>query len=379
MSNDVILNPFPVSGYHGSALFCDRETETKLLISNAMNGVNTTLLSERRMGKTGLIHHVFAGLRKKKAQGIYTDIYATQSLRDFTNQLATAILKVYPEKHSLGKKFLALLKSFRPVLSFDPLSGAPEVSFDFEQQKQYEQSLGGLFNFLEKQKNHIIIAIDEFQQITFYPEKNIEALLRSHIQQLRHVHFIFSGSSQHLLSDMFGNTKRPFFSSTQSLYLGPVQAGKYAPFISLKFSERNRQISQDAVDFILEWTRRHTYYTQALCNRIYATGLKKVTLAHVQQAASELLQDQEAVFFQYRTLLTSNQWQLLKAIAGEDKVYQPSSKHFIQKYLLGTPANVQRSLEALLTKEMVYKQKDENGFYYRVYDCFLARWLEKKG
>lgn len=97
-----------------------------------------------------------------------------------------------------------------------------------------------------------------------------------------------------------------------------------------------------------------------------------------RQAASDLLNEHEPVFFQYRTLLTPNQWQLLKAIAREDKVYQPSAKHFIQKHLLGTPANVQRSLEALLKKEMVYKQKDESGLYYRVYDCFLARWLEKK-
>jgi uncharacterized protein len=377
-NNDGKSNPFPVSGYHGNALFCDRETETKLLISNALNGVNTTLLSERRMGKTGLILHVFAALQKKKAQGIYIDIYATQSLRDFTNQLATAILKVYPEKHSIGKKFLLLLKSFRPTVSFDPLSGAPEVSFDFAQEKQYEQSLTGLFNFLEKQAQPIIIAIDEFQQITFYPEKNIEAMLRSHIQQLKNVHFIFSGSSQHLLSDMFGNSKRPFFSSTQSLYLAPIKPDKYSAFIALKFKERKRQITEDAVHFVMDWTRLHTYYTQALCNKLYASNHKKITLSTAQQIASELLQENEPVFFQYRTLLTSNQWQLLKAIAHEDKVYQPSAKQFIQKHLLGTPANVQRSLEALLNKEMVYKQKDEQGFYYRVYDCFLARWLEKK-
>ncbi len=378
MGIDDKLNPFPVSGYHGPSTFCDRETETKLLVSNAMNGVNTTLLSERRMGKTGLIQHVFTALRKKKAQGIYIDIYATQSLRDFTNQVATAILKIYPEKNSIGKKFLLLLKSFRPTLSFDPLSGAPEVSFDFAQVKQYEQSLGGLFNFLEKQNTPIIIAIDEFQQITFYPEKNIEALLRSHIQQLKHVHFIFSGSSQHLLSDMFGNTKRPFFSSTQSLYLGPIKAEKYSSFISLKFLERKRNIAPDAIAFILEWTRMHTYYTQALCNKLFASAYKKITLQIAQQVAAELLQENEPIFFQYRTLLTGNQWQLLKAIAGEDKVYQPSATYFMQKYQLGTPANVQRSLEALLNKEMVYKQKDEQGFYYRVYDCFLARWLEKK-
>lgn len=375
---DTSQNPFPVSGYHGAALFCDRASETRTLVQNALNGINTTLLSERRMGKTGLIHHAFESLRKKKAQGIYIDIYASESLRDLINLLATAILKVFPEKKSIGRKFMILLKSLRPVISFDPLNGSPEVSFTFSQDKQYSQSLGSLLTFLEQQDQHIVIAIDEFQQILFYPEKNVEAMLRSHIQQLKRVHFIFSGSSQHMLADMFGNAKRPFFSSTQSMYLAPIPGKEYASFIRDKFTSGKRVMQDDALNFILEWTRRHTYYTQAFCNRLYAGSEKKITLDTVKHEASAMLTDNEAVFYQYRNLLTNNQWQLLRAIAREEKVYQPSSKHFIRQYELGSPANVQRALEALLNKEMIYRQKDEKGFYYQVYDCFLSRWLESK-
>jgi hypothetical protein len=370
-------NPFPVNGYYGIKLFCDREEETKRLVSNIKNGINTTLLSIRRMGKTGLIFHVFETLKKdRKVECIYIDIYATQSLRDFTNHLAAGILKAFPETNSLGKKFMILLKSLRPVISFDSLNGEPEVSFDFSNPKQNEQSLAGLFLFLERQEIRIVIAIDEFQQIATYPEKNTEALLRTLIQPLKNVQFIFSGSNKHMLSDIFNSTKRPFFSSTQAMSLSPIPQDKYLSFIKNLLKTNKRQITKDALLFIADWTRLHTYYTQVVCNRIYATGVTSITIETVQQECSNLLNEQAAIFLQYRNLLTPVQWNLMKAIAKEDKVYRPTGKSFVTKHQVGTTANVQRALEALTTKEMVYRDHDKNGNYFRVYDCFLSRWLE---
>jgi len=197
-------NPFHLKGYHGAKLFCDREKETNLLIENAKNGVNTTLLSTRRMGKTGLIHHVFNSLGKeKKWVCIYVDIYATQSLAELTNQVASAILKTFPQNNSIGKKFINLIKGFSPVISYDHLTGTPEIAFSYSQANQYEYSLKGLFDFLEQQNKQVIIALDEFQQIANYPEKSTEALLRTVIQSLKNTVFIFSGSHKHMLMEMF--------------------------------------------------------------------------------------------------------------------------------------------------------------------------------
>ena len=135
-------NPFIISGYQGPELFCDRENETRTLISNAENGVNTTLISIRRMGKTGLILHTMERLSKNKNHiCIYVDIYATQNLKDFANKLGSAILDAFPEKNSAGKKFMNLLKGLRPVLTYDVLTGQPQVSFTFSTQQQYEHSI----------------------------------------------------------------------------------------------------------------------------------------------------------------------------------------------------------------------------------------------
>lgn len=378
MLQDDESNPFPTSGYSGSELFCDRDKETNLLIKNALNGINTTLLSIRRMGKTGLLHHTLGTLhQRKKGTGIYVDIFDTENFRDFTNRLATAILKTFPEKHPFWKKAMDMLKNLRPVISYDEMTGLPEVTLDHSQPKRYEYSLQSILSFLEKQEKLIVIAIDEFQQITKYPEKNTEAILRTQIQPLKNVRFIFSGSSAHLLSEMFHHAKRPFFSSTQALELTEIGEEEYKSFIEEKFKKHKRKINQQSIQYILDFTRSHTYYTQALCNRVFASGENDIREEHTRAEAHELLMQNEPVFFQYRNMLTHNQWAMLRAIAREGKMVKPNSKEIMNRYKLGPSSIIQRSMEALLEKEMIFSKETKEGKYYCVYDCFLGRWLER--
>lgn len=161
------------------------------------------------------------------------------------------------------------------------------------------------------------------------------------------------------------------------LELHPISEKDYKNFIIETFARHKRKIHAEALDFICEWTRLHTYYTQVVCNRLFAEELNNITLNTVQLSCSRLLDEQEITFFQYRNLLTSMQWQLLKAIAKQDKLRQPNSKEFLSKNKIGTPSNVQRAIEALMVKEMIYREQDEKGNYYQVYDCFLARWMER--
>ncbi len=372
-------NPFKLKGYHGTELFCDRVEETQKIIENAQNDVNTTLYSVRRMGKTGLIHHVFSQIEASEViKCIYLDIYATENLEGFTQELAQAILKVYPQNRGVGKKFLTLLKSLSPTLSYDQFTGNPSIGFDFKQTKQYEQTVKSLLNFVDTQEEKVLIAIDEFQQILNYPETNIEAILRTSIQSLQHTNFVFCGSHHGMISAIFNDSKRPFYSSTLPIYLNPIKKDEYESFIAELFRKYKKVIDQESIDFILEWTHRHTYYTQALCNKVFALSGKKISIKNVQEAALTILLEYEPIFFQYRSLLTSSQWDLLVAIAKKDTVEQPTSFEFISTYKLSSPSTVKRSLDALLQKEMVLQLMEDDQKYYRIYDVFLGRWMERK-
>ena len=370
-------NPFLLKGYDGPGNFCDRQQEISDLMNNIENGQDTTLFSIRRMGKTGLIHHLFHSLSKKKITCIYLDIYATQSLGEFTEELVKEVIRVFPEKKSIGKKFMEIIKSFNPVISYDPFTGSPEVRLAYNQEAQKESTLREIMTFLDSQSEPVVLAIDEFQQIVNYPEKNFEALLRTILQRLNNTRLIFSGSEKHLLVEIFNSAKRPFFSSTSPLYLAEIPQQLYMKFIKGKFSQADSKIDDDALNTIFQLTLGHTYYVQAVCNKLFSRFSGIINKDHVLATFDTILKEQSPVFFQYRNLLTKAQWGLLIAVAKEERVKHPTSGAFIHKYNLGSPAAVRRGLESLLGKEMILETITHDEKMYRIYDVFFMRWLAR--
>ena len=123
------MNPFLIKGYLSPEYFCDRIEETETLLRNIRNGADTTLISPRKYGKTGLVYHLFDIIQreKKPIETLYVDIYATRSMSDFIKVMAEAVLKKFPEKSAIGSKFLTFIKSLRPVISYDTLTGIPQI------------------------------------------------------------------------------------------------------------------------------------------------------------------------------------------------------------------------------------------------------------
>ena len=372
------MNPFLINAYRSPKYFCDREAETDTLLQNIRSRSDTAFFAQRRIGKTALIRHVFYKLKKEEPISVYLDVYATQNLGEFTNQLANAIYTAVPSRKSLGQQFLETIKALRPTLSLDEITGTPQLSIAISKPAQLERTIPQLFQFLDKQGVHIIIAIDEFQQILNYPEKNVEAILRTVIQTLKNVNFIFCGSNHKMMQEIFNNAKRPFYASTKNVNLQRIDRTEYGKFIKSHFRKNKRIIDETAIELILDLTDCHTYYTQRLCHEVFELEEEKIESENVWKSLNKILTDNENIYFQYRNLITANQWKLLQAISVEEKVYQPFNKSFVNSHELGTPAIVKRSLEALVAKEMVYYHSGIEKPYYEVYEKFLMRWMQFK-
>ena len=210
-------NTILLSGYHSPEFFCDRNEETKTILDALYNERNITLIAPRRMGKTGLIRHAFYHLQEQHPDivTLYMDIYSTQSLGDFVRLFANTVLgKLDTAPQKALNRIKQFIKSCRPVFTFDEFTGVPKVTIDVAPNEE-ENTLKEVFEYLASSEKKCYIAIDEFQQITEYPEKGIEALLRSYIQFLPNVNFIFAGSKQHVIQEMFTSSKKPFYQSTQ--------------------------------------------------------------------------------------------------------------------------------------------------------------------
>lgn len=369
-----LSNPFVHNGYEGADYFCDRTEETENIISALQNGRNITLVSPRRMGKTGLIKHVFGQMMAadKDAICIYIDVFATQNLHDFVTVFSRALIEeaILREK-SMITKVLDAFKTWRPVFSADPLTGAPTVSVSIEP-AQAEYTLRSIFDHLGSIRKKVYVAIDEFQQVNAYPERGTEALLRSYIQ-FSHVGFIFSGSRQHLMSEMFLSPKRPFYQSTQFVALQPLHESIYYDFSRSFFEARKGSLAPEAFHALYHAFGGCTWYIQLILNRLFNEAKHIESKEQVNATIADVLDTMSLQYEGLVNFLTPNQFALLKAIAKSGLVEQPQGQEFLKKYNLPGASSVKSALDILTERELIYHQSDG----YIVYDRFLGLWLQR--
>lgn len=372
------INPFILRNYLTAEYFCDRKKETELLLEKFNNQRNTTLFANRKMGKTGLIYHFMytATLQESDTVCLYVDLFDSVNLDDFITKLSTEIaIKVYSKPKNILSGLGKIFSSIVPVVAFDSLSGMPQLEFNFRNEQQKQNSLSEIFHFLNNLNRPVILALDEFQQISKYPNQNMEAILRTHVQNMHNVNFVFAGSMKHIMLEMFGSVKRPFYQSTDVMNLGPIPIEEYAPFIQQKMSLGRKTIDKEAIVEILNQCRGYTYYIQSVCNKLYDSTYKKIDITHVSLILNKILDESEDYYVNYKKILPEFQWKLMRAIALENGATGMTSKNFIQNYELSTHGTIQTALKSLIEKEMVIE--DDNKYY--IQDVFLEKWLQKRG
>ena len=367
-------NPFVVYGYKGPEYFCDRVAESNKICSALRNERNVTLVSPRRMGKTGLIHHVFNKMETedKDCKCFYIDIFATKNIEQFVQTLGSAVIgKLDSFSQSALRKIQEFFSAWRPAVTFDQLTGLPTVTLDIKQNEGNE-SLKQIFEYMKMSGKRCYIAIDEFQQIQNYSERGLEAMLRSYIQFLPNVDFIFSGSHQHMMEEMFLSANRPFFQSSMVMSLGCIDFEEYMQFANRMIEGQNRTIGQETFQRIYDFAGGITWYVQAILHGIYEHPDRIVDKTLVDDVVKELVEEQSATFQNYCAWLTDNQYALLKAIAYEKSVKSPLAQQFIHTHHLPATSSVKTALRTLEDKMLVSRSANDG---YSVSDKLFALWL----
>jgi len=367
-----LANPFLTAGYAGPEYFCDRKNETEELLAHLDNDRNTTLLSPRRYGKTGLIRQVLHVLSKRRGvKTVYVDLYPTRNLSELARALAGAVAESVetPVEKAL-KAVSAFARGFRPTMTVDEYSGKPKFSFDINATNA-QASLESILAYLQGRKGRTIVAIDEFQQIADYPEKGVEALLRSKIQFMHNVGFIFSGSRMHMMAEMFHSPKRPFFNSTAAMSLDVIDRKAYFRFAASFFRKAGRMLSEETFALAYDRFDGITWYVQSVLKELYASGIARPVEKDVIAAIGHLVEENSQNFGFILSKCTAGAVELLRAVAAERIVSEPMSAEFGRRHGLRAASSVRFALDSLLKDELLYKS--EEG--YVVYDRLLAEWL----
>ncbi len=368
-------NPFILGKKIPEELFCDRNEETRTLIKQIRNGRNVALVSPRRLGKSGLIHHCFA--QEEIVDNYYTfyiDLYATSSLKELVALLGNEIYRSLKSRQSkFVEKFFAMVQSLRLGFSIDSMTGNPTIDLGIGEIQVPETTLFEIFQYLEAADKPCLVAIDEFQQIGAYSEKNVEALLRTYIQRCSTTSFIFSGSKRHVMSNMFNSPSKPFYQSAITMGLSTIPLSTYEAFAIRLFKAYDKEIDSEVVQMVYDCFEGYTWFVQMMMNELFSITDKggRCTADMIPSAERNILSLQESSYESTMHMLSVKQKQVLHAIATEGYARTVTSGAFIKKHHLVSPSSLQTALTALIDKTIVVLT--DKG--YRIEDFFFARWL----
>lgn len=369
-------NPFVTNGYAGPEYFCDRVQETTDLTDLLTNGNNLALISPRRYGKTDLLRHCFTqDSIKTKYYTFIVDIYSTKSLAEMVNKLGKVILdELKPRGKRSWTAFLNVLSSVRAGVEYDAM-GQPSWNLSLGQIQNPSNTLDEIFHYLQNADRPCLVAIDEFQQILKYDDKNVEASLRTYMQYCSNATFVFSGSHRHLMGGIFSSPSRPFYQSVTIVNLQPIAKQKYIEFCVSNFEKHNKTIDSEVVNQLYDRFEGATFYMQKVMNVLFMKTKKKgiCTVSDLESAIAYIIGFTAPTFEDLIYQLPDKQCQVLRAISMDVNAKQVMSGDFAKRHGLVSASSVSSAIKALLDKDLITNNKG----VYQVYDKFLDIWIRE--
>lgn len=370
-------NPFTLTVIPDDAPFCNRSTELKQLTASALAGTNVVLFSPRRFGKTSLVKRVQAGLAKKGVLTLYADFFGVRSVDDVAGRIAKSVYAFIYHHESLMKKALRLFTAIRPVLQPTP-DGSVNLSVEIATPSiqgidLLDKTLSDLGKFIEASKpKQLHIAFDEFQEITELKDRQIEGILRAHIQFHRASYF-FVGSRRHLLLNIFNARSRPFYQSAQLFELKKLPFDELVSYLVALFHQGGKRCPVKHAEEMARLSRQYPYYAQKLALHVFDISGKVVYEKDVT-AALDMMITHEAYFYQATIqALSPRQIGLLTALAKEPTTSILSSR-YMSRHGLGSIGGVQAALKKLNALDLV--EKDPAG-RYTLADPIFSTWLRQ--
>lgn len=358
--------------------FTDRKEETNRLKMNFLYGVNTILISPRRMGKTSLVEKVCSLVESDTLKIAKIDAFGCRSENDFINAFATAVVRATSSKwEEWMENAKTFLSRFIPKISIgqDPLTDF-SIALEYNRANTVTEDILQLPENIAKQKGiKIVICIDEFQQIADFPDSiTFQKKLRSVWQLQSNVSYCLYGSKKHMMEKMFQSQSHPFYRFGDLFYLDKISETDWVEYICERFRVTGKEISRELASEICTVTDRYSSYVQQLAWLVWLRTDKHATKEDVEFGIDRMLDACEPLFIQQTESLSAYQMNFLRALANGVHTGFTRSE-ILDSYQLGTAANISRLKKALTEKDLIMMTAPKK---LEISDPILALWLKRR-
>lgn len=370
--------PFIYGNTVSDHAFTNRDAEIQKLSSNLIHGINTSIISPRRWGKSSLVEKVSADIKKthKNIHIVLIDLFSVSSEAAFLETFAREVIKASSSKWEdwliSGKEFF---KALTPKLSvgIDPQNDF-SLGFDWNELQKNSDEILNLPEFIAQKKGiKFIICLDEFQNLaSFSNALSLEKKLRANWQRHKSVTYCLYGSKRHMMSDIFNNPSKPFYRFGDIMMLPKITTAKWVGFIVRGFENTGKIIDEITAEKIPASMKNHSWYVQQLAHYTWNLTSKKASTKELNQALTELIHANSPLYQREIEIISHTQLNLLKAICkGETKF---TSTATMNKYALGTPRNVSKNKTILINNDIVHEQ---DGLF-EFLDPAFELWFKKQ-
>ena len=373
---DTVNKPFAYGTFVSGDNFTDREKETSDLLMNFRHGINTILISPRRMGKTSLVHKAVSLIGTDNIIPVFIDIYDCRDEYELYNRFSSAVIRAASSTIDAAIKTVAeFIGRVTPKISVSPtIENEYSISLGLTPRMiDPEEILNLPQRLAEKRGKHLLICIDEFQQIgEFADSLNVQKRMRGVWQCQQDVSYCLFGSKKHMLENIFQNRRMPFFQFGQMIYLGKISAEDWTSYIVSRFSACGKKITAELARKTCEIVECYSSYVQQLSWNVLVNAKASVSKEDIDNAVEDLISQNEPLYMTRIENLSSYQLNMLRAIcAGVHSGF--TSEDVLNTWNLGSKSNVTRIRTALIDKELI--EKGPKGLF--VPDPVFRLWFVK--
>lgn len=368
--------PFVFGTAVESANFIGRKQEIERLKMNFTHGVNTILMSPRRWGKTSIVKRVINEVQSRELIVVYMDIFACRDEYDFCNKFAAELLRSTDNRFEEWKNFAGeFLMRLMPKISYSP-DGINDwsVSLGITPKTHKPEEVYALPELIAQKKNtHILVCIDEFQQVgEFVDSLSVQKRMRSVWQHQQNVSYCLFGSKKHMMEGLFLKKSYPFYKFGDIVPIHPIAVEDWIPYIQHGFAAEGKSISPELAQEICLRAQLHPSYIQHFAWLTLLNTRVSATKEMVERAFEDLLEENSSLFTTQTEHLTTYQLNFLRAIGDGVHTDFASAKNR-EEYNLGSYSNIARIKTALENLELI--DITANGIVFA--DPILEVWFRR--
>lgn len=370
-------SPFIYGKVVSGKSFINRTSEISKLSGNFQNHINTTLISPRRWGKSSLVKKTVTQIQEKKSDLLFCfmDLFRIRTEEEFYKHYAAQVVKstsgklddwVRNVKNFAGRLSPSISFGADPVTDFQISFGLSDENLDKEEILNLPERIAA------KRKKHIVVCIDEFQNIAAFPKHlDFQKLLRSVWQYHKHVSYCIYGSKKHMMMDIFQNQSMPFYNFGDVFFLQKIEKHHFVKYISDSFAKTNKSIDEGFCEKIVDNVEAHPYFVQQLAHIVWTNTRKKTSKELFYYSIDELLDQNSILYYEITQSLSNTQFNFLIALSKD--IEQLSSQKVLHEHDLGTSGNVTKIKKALINKEIIDISKGKITFNDPVFKLWLQR------